>query len=128
MHRLFALLALVTPAAQAEPITFYRHIAPIVFHSCAPGHRPGEPGPFPLLTYTDALKPGEQIVSVVMRGYMLPWLAEAGGGDFQEERRLSSDQIRPSEEWERQGAPAGSPADSPPLPKFVPGWQLGRPG
>ena len=127
MHRLFALLALVTPAAQAEPITFYRHIAPIVYHSCAPCHRPGEPGPFPLLAYNDVRKRGPQIVSVIKRRYMPPWLPEAGYGDFQEERRLSSDQIRTIEEWVRQGAPAGSPADAPPLPKFVPGWQLGEP-
>ena len=127
MHRLFALLALAVCAAQAEPITFYKHIAPIVYHSCAPCHRPGEPGPFPLLTYTDVQKHGQQIVSVVKRRYMPPWLPEAGYGDFQEERRLSDDQIRTIEEWVRQGAPAGSPADSPPLPKFVPGWQLGEP-
>src|ERR1017187_6973039 len=127
MHRLFALLALVTPAAQAEPITFYRHIAPIVCHSCAPCHRPGEPGPFPLLAYNDVRKRGPQIVSVIKRRYMPPWLPEAGYGDFQEERRLSGDQIRTIEEWVRQGAPAGSPADAPPLPKFVPGWQLGEP-
>lgn len=35
--------------ADTEPITFYKHIAPIVYQSCAPCHRPGEPGPFPLL-------------------------------------------------------------------------------
>jgi tetratricopeptide (TPR) repeat protein len=112
---------------QAEPITFYKHIAPIVYHSCAPCHRAGEPGPFPLLTYTDVRKHGQQIVSVVKRRYMPPWLPEAGYGDFQEERRLTDEQIRTIEEWVRQDAPAGSPADAPPLPKFVPGWQLGAP-
>jgi Flp pilus assembly protein TadD len=120
-------LALAACAAQAEPITFYKRIAPIVYQACAPCHRPGEPGPFPLLTYTDVRKHGQQIVSVVKRRYMPPWLPEAGYGDFQEERRLTGDQIRTIEDWVRQGAPAGSPADAPPLPKFVPGWQLGEP-
>ncbi len=127
MHRLFAVLALAAGVAQAEPITFYKHIAPIVYRSCAPYHRPGEPGPFPLLTYTDVRKHGQQIVSVVKRRYMPPWLPELGYGDFQDERRLSDDQIRTIEQWVQQGAPAGSPADAPPLPKFIPGWQLGAP-
>jgi len=127
MHRLFAVLALGVCAAQAEPLTFYRHIAPIVYQSCVPCHRPGESGPFPLLTYTDVRKHGRQIVSVIKRRYMPPWLPEAGYGDFRDQRRLTDEQIRTFEEWVRQGAPAGSPADAPPLPKFVPGWQLGEP-
>jgi len=126
-----AALGPMTPAfansAQAEPITFYKHIAPIVYQSCAPCHRPGETGPFPLLTYTDVHKHGQQIVSVIKRRYMPPWLPEAGYGNFREQRRLTDEQIRTFEEWVREGAPAGSPADAPPLPKFVPGWQLGEP-
>ena len=113
--------------ADTEPITFYKHIAPIVYQSCAPCHRPGEPGPFPLLTYTDVHKHGQQIVSVIKRRYMPPWLPETGYGDFREQRRLTDEQIRTFQEWVRQGAPAGSAADAPPLPKFVPGWQLGEP-
>ncbi|MGA2738508.1 MAG: tetratricopeptide repeat protein [Bryobacteraceae bacterium] len=127
MHRLLAVLAWAACAAQAEPITFYRQIAPIVYQSCAPCHRPGEPGPFPLLTYSDVRKRGPQIVSVIKRRYMPPWLPEAGYGNFQDERRLTDEQIRTIEKWVRQGAQAGSPADAPPPPKFVPGWQLGEP-
>src|SRR5450755_1871992 len=80
-------------AAQAEPVTFYKHIAPIVYRSCAPCHRPGQPGPFPLLTYADVRKRAVQIGTVTKRRYMPPWLPEAGHGQFQDERRLSDDQI-----------------------------------
>ena len=111
----------------AETITFYKHIAPIVYHSCAPCHRPGEAGPFPLLSYNDLRKRGPQIASLVARRYMPPWLPDAGHGDFQDDRRLTDAQIRTIAEWVRQGAPAGSPADAPAMPKFVPGWQLGAP-
>jgi Flp pilus assembly protein TadD len=114
-------------AQKTQPITFYKHIAPIVYQNCAPCHRPGEPGPFSLLTYNDVRQHGQQIVSVIKRRYMPPWLPQAGYGDFQGQRRLSDDQIRTIEEWVRQGEPAGSPTDAPPLPKFVPGWQLGKP-
>ncbi len=122
-------LALARCALPADGggITFYKHIAPIVYQSCAPCHRPGEPGPFPLLTYTDVSKRGAQIVAVTKRRYMPPWLPEAGHGEFQEQRRLTDEQIRTIEQWVKEGAPAGSPADAPPAPKFVPGWQLGQP-
>jgi Flp pilus assembly protein TadD/mono/diheme cytochrome c family protein len=125
----FAILALAACAlpARAATITFYKHIAPIVNQYCAPCHRPGEPGPFPLLTYADVRKHGAQIVAVTGRRYMPPWLPEPGHGEFQEERRLTEDQIRTIAEWVRQGAPAGSPEDAPPPPHFVPGWQLGQP-
>ena len=113
--------------ARAGEITFYKHIAPIVYHSCAPCHRPGEPGPFPLLTYADVSKRAAQIATVVKRRYMPPWLPEAGHGEFQEERRLTDQQIQTIADWVREGAPPGSPADAPPVPKFVAGWQLGQP-
>jgi Flp pilus assembly protein TadD len=113
--------------AQAAGITFYKDIAPIVYQSCAPCHRPGEPGPFPLLTYNDVRKRGAQIAAVVKRRYMPPWLPQAGYGDFHDERRITGKQIRTIEQWVIEGAPAGSPHDAPPLPHFVPGWQLGQP-
>jgi tetratricopeptide (TPR) repeat protein len=115
------------PAAQAAPVTFYKDIAPIVDHSCAPCHREGEPGPFPLLTYSDVRKHAPQIASVTQRRYMPPWLPEPGHGEFQGERRLTDKQIATIEQWVREGAPAGSPSDAPVMPKFVPGWQLGKP-
>jgi tetratricopeptide (TPR) repeat protein/mono/diheme cytochrome c family protein len=116
-----------SPQAATEPITYYKHIAPIVYQSCAPCHRPGEPGPFPLLTYADVSKHGRQIVSVIKRRYMPPWLPEAGYGVFRDERRLTDEQIRTFEQWVVEGSPAGLPADAPPLPRFVPGWQNGEP-
>jgi Flp pilus assembly protein TadD len=113
--------------ASSETLTFYKQIAPIVYHSCAQCHRPGESGPFPLLTYDDVRRHGRQIVSVTRRRYMPPWLPEAGHGDFQDERRLTDAQIRMLEVWVNEGTPAGSPTDAPALPKFTPGWQLGIP-
>jgi hypothetical protein len=41
------------PASIAEPITFCKHIAPILWENCTSCHRPGEVGPFSLLTYQD---------------------------------------------------------------------------
>lgn len=120
-------VATAAGAAPAPPVTFYRNIAPIVYTQCAVCHRPGEPGPFSLLTYEDVRKHGQQIVSVTKRRFMPPWLPEPGHGDFEGQRRLTDDQIRMIETWVREGMAAGNPADAPAMPKFVLGWQLGKP-
>src|SRR5215831_18556499 len=66
----------------APPVTYHKQIEPIVLRSCAPCHRPGQPGPFPLLTYEDVRKRAGQIAAVTRRRYMPPWLPEPGHGDF----------------------------------------------
>jgi Flp pilus assembly protein TadD/mono/diheme cytochrome c family protein len=124
---LFGALVAAAWSGKAEGITFYKHITPILYRSCAPCHRPGEAGPFSLLTYEDAKKHALQIVAVTRRRYMPPWLPEPGYGDFQDEQRLSDAQIRTIEQWVREGAHAGDPADAAPMPRFTPGWQLGTP-
>ena len=122
------LLALVESYGAAAPaVTFHKHIAPILFEYCAPCHRPGESGPFPLLTYEDARKHAAQIAAVTRRRYMPPWLPEPGYGDFSNERRLSGAQIQLIETWAATGAQPGAPSDSPRPPTFTPGWQLGPP-
>src|SRR4249920_1376831 len=44
--------------------TFHSDIAPIVHQYCSPCHRPGEAGPFPLLTYADVKSHAKQIADV----------------------------------------------------------------
>jgi Flp pilus assembly protein TadD len=106
--------------------TFHRDIAPILFAQCAPCHRPGEAGPFPLLTYEDARKRAAQIATVTRKRYMPPWLPAPGFGEFAGEHRLTDAQIEIFEKWARAGAPEGPPTALRP-PVFTPGWQLGPP-
>ncbi|HYV74723.1 MAG TPA: hypothetical protein VFB24_10735, partial [Candidatus Binatia bacterium] len=108
-------------------VTFNRDIAPIVYHYCSSCHRPGEAGPFPLLTYQDVRKHGHQIVAVTQTRFMPPWLPEPGELKFADERRLTVEQIATIRKWVNQGMLEGKPADLPPRPKFVEGWQLGQP-
>ncbi len=107
--------------------TFYRNIAPIIYQNCSTCHRPGESGPFSLLNYNDVKRHASQIASVTKRRFMPPWLPQAGYGEFEEERRLSDKQIQIIQEWVKNGAPAGRPSDSPPVPKFNSEWTLGPP-
>src|SRR4051812_27720707 len=55
-----------------RPVTFNRDVAPIVFRSCAPCHRPGEAGPFSLLTYADVHKRASQVARVTSMRFMPP--------------------------------------------------------
>jgi len=117
----------VAPLFAAESATFNRDIAPLIFQNCSSCHRPGEAAPFPLLTYEHVRNHALQIAAVTARRYMPPWPPEPGYGDFLGERRLTAAQIRRISEWVKQGCPEGQPADLPPQPVFIPGWQLGPP-
>ena len=118
------------PPAHPPPpgtVTFNRDVAPIVFANCAPCHRPGEAGPFSLLTYADVHKRAPQIARVTALRYMPPWPPEPGYGDLAQSRRLTDEQIALLQRWAAQGAPEGPPAAPPPAPVFTEGWALGPP-
>lgn len=111
----------------ADHVTFCRDVAPILFSRCANCHRPGEAGPFSLLTYAEARAHARQIRDVTRSRFMPPWLPEAGHLRFQGERQLNDKEIETLDRWVAAGAPEGDVADLPPAPKFVFGWQLGEP-
>jgi mono/diheme cytochrome c family protein len=114
-------------AARHDPLTFTHDIAPILFQNCASCHRPGEIGPFPLLTYEDAQKRARQIAEVTANHTMPPWHANSHG-EFANERKLTTEQIAVLRQWANDGAPEGNPAELPPLPAFpADGWALGQP-
>lgn len=58
---------------------------------------------------------------------MPPWLPEPNHGAFQDELRLTEEQIHAFAAWAAAGAPEGVAADTPPPPRFTEGWQLGPP-
>lgn len=107
--------------------TFTEHVAPILYEHCASCHRPGEIGPFALLSYEDAKKRAHTIERVTKSRYMPPWHPEEGWGDFHDARRLSDREIAVIEKWVASGMTEGSKAALPGLPRFVDGWQLGEP-
>lgn len=122
----FAIAAAAEGAAKTAP-TFTRDIAPILFENCAGCHRPGEVGPFSLLTFEDARKRAKQLASVTGKRIMPPWKPVAGHGDFKDARKLSDAQIATIRAWHAAGAPQGDPRHLPPAPKFPEGWHVGPP-
>src|ERR1051325_2346154 len=118
-------ICLVAPAQSA--MTYHQQIAPILSEYCAPCHRPGQAGPFSLLTYDDARKHATQIAAVTRRRYMPPWLPQSGYGQFANERRLSAAQIQSIEAWVHDGAPEGTPSGKPTAEAPPADWLRGPP-
>ncbi len=104
-------LSLFTATAlkAATPVTFTENIAPIILQNCATCHRPGEAAPFSLLTYEDVRKKGSLITAVTKSGYMPPWHAAHGYGEFSDERRLTPEQIAMLGDWVKRGHASGRP-------------------
>jgi hypothetical protein len=116
------------PAARIkENPTFAEDIASIIFKNCAPCHRPGEAGPFPLLTYEDVKKKAKTIAAVTKARYMPPWPADPAYSHFAGERVLSGDEIQLIQNWVTNGSPAGDPARLPPQPQFAKESAYGKP-
>ena len=115
------------PAASG-PVTFTRHIAPLLQRHCQECHRPESVAPFPLLTYDDAASRRAKIRKAVAARKMPPWKAVPGYGEFADVRRLSDEEIALVTRWVHDGAPEGDPRDLPPPRKFRTGWALGWPG
>jgi mono/diheme cytochrome c family protein len=110
-----------------DSVTYTKHVAPILWKNCATCHRPGEVGPFSLLTYQDAAKRAEFLAEITANRRMPPWKAEPHYGEFHDARTLSDDEIATIGKWAAAGAPEGNPRDLPPAPTFPDGWQLGKP-
>jgi tetratricopeptide (TPR) repeat protein len=121
------LLCCGAAGASAQPVTFSRDIAPIVYAHCASCHHPQGDGPFSLVTYDEVRRRSRQIVEATRRRYMPPWKPDADSGPFLGERRLTDDEIARFAQWAALGAPEGNAADLPPAPQFSAGWRLGEP-
>src|SRR5438552_1713453 len=114
-------------ASAYASVSFNKDIAPMVFHSCAGCHRPGQSGPFPLLSYSDMKKRAKQIAEVTAKHYMPPWLPEGPRDEFLGDRRLTDAEIGLFRQWVEAGTPEGAASDLPPRPQWAEGWQLGKP-
>ena len=114
-------------AAPAGPVTFARHVAPIIFDRCGICHHPNGSAPFSLLTFPAARQRATLIAAVTKSRLMPPWKSEPGYGEFIGHHPLSDAEIEVVQQWLADGAPEGDPRDLPARPQWTEGWQLGRP-
>ena len=112
--------------AKEGKVTYHRDVQPILQKHCQECHRPGEVGPFALMTFKQAVNWAPDIKDYTQRREMPPWkLSE--GIKFHNERRLSDTEIKTLADWADGGTPAGDPKDAPEPRSFPKGWQLGTP-
>lgn len=115
-----------TPDPKAA-VNYAEHIAPLVHKQCVGCHRPGEIGPFSLLDPHDAVAWADMILEVCEDRRMPPWHADPKYGHFDENRRLSDDELGLLRTWVAAGAPLGDLKKLPEPPTFLAsGWQLPR--
>lgn len=119
----------VPESGVAQPATpdFSGSIAAVVFEKCSICHRPGQVGPFPLLTYRDVSSRSKTIAATIRAGYMPPWKPLDHGLAFSNDRSLSPSERERILAWIDAGCPEGDPARTPPIPAFPDGWTLGKP-
>src|SRR5262245_23694928 len=107
-------------------VTYYKDVLPILQTNCQSCHRPGDVGPFSLMTYKHAVNWSSDIVHYTQNREMPPWKPVAGL-PFSNARSLTAEQIDTLAEWEKAGCTEGDPKDAPPPVKFPEGWQRGEP-
>lgn len=117
--------AVANPGANAK-VTYHRDIVPILQNHCQECHRPGQVGPFSLMTYKQAVNWASDIKEYTQSRQMPPWKAVEGPA-FDNDRRMPAADIAKIAEWVDAGCPEGDPNDAPPAKQFASGWRLGEP-
>jgi mono/diheme cytochrome c family protein len=115
-----------TTKAATTKLTYHKEVLPILQKHCQQCHRPGEVGPFSLMTYKQAVNWAEDIKEYTHSKKMPPWKPQ-GGPSYEGERKLTDAEIKLLAEWVDGGMPEGDPKTAPEPRKFVEGWQLGTP-
>lgn len=107
-----------------SPVTYTKHIAPLLHKRCVECHRKGDIAPFALTKYEEVAGWAETIQEVVFDRRMPPWHADPKHGEFANDRSLSAAEKKLIQTWVAHGAPRGEgKPDVVPL-KQKKEWQL----
>ena len=109
------------------PITFHNRISRIVQSRCQSCHRPGEAGPFELLTYKQVKKRRSMIQWVLEDHIMPPWFAAEDSGPWTNDTSLTEQELSDFLSWIEAGAPEGEVEQAPLAREWVEGWTIGEP-
>jgi hypothetical protein len=125
----FIVIILVIYSASVQAQVHWKDVASIIYDNCSTCHRPGEIGPFPLMSYQDASNPLHvfSIPPYINSNLMPPWPADPGYSHFIDERILTQNEKDLITAWVNDGALAGDTTLAPDPPLFPTGSQLGVP-
>lgn len=106
--RIYLVLTLLpfTLQAQSQNLT-YKDVEPIFLTRCVSCHRPGDAGPFPLVTYQDVVKRTTFLKEVITERYMPPWTADNHYREFANNRSLPESERNLLLKWLADKAPRG---------------------
>lgn len=108
-------------------MTWAGGVAKTIQTRCQGCHRPGEAGPFPLMTYQDTVAWADMIREVVEKKVMPPWHADSPPGHFVNDRRLTDLERNNLITWIDAGCPEGDMSRAPANPTYETGWRGGKP-
>jgi hypothetical protein len=114
-------------AQSAATPTFTKDVAPILQTRCQECHRPGEAGPFPLMTYEQVRPWAKAMKTAVLQRKMPPWFADPRYGKFSNDHSLKQAEIDTLVAWADGGAPQGDKKDLPAPRQFAEGWLIPKP-
>ncbi|MCY7408685.1 MAG: cytochrome c, partial [Chitinophagales bacterium] len=78
-------IALVVAVASAQTPTWSNDVASIIYNNCSTCHRDGGIGPFPLMSYEDAVINSIGIKTQVQSKLMPPWKPDPNYSHFKDE-------------------------------------------
>jgi peroxiredoxin len=108
-------------------VTYSNQVVRIFNNRCVTCHRTGEVGPFALASYEEAAGWAGMIREVVDQRRMPPWFADPAHGRFENDARLTDEELTTIRTWVENGAPEGDRSDLPEPPQFVEGWRIPEP-
>src|SRR5260370_11021367 len=108
-------LTSVPLAAAAAPVTFTKHVAPLLQAKCQSCHHDGTVAPMSLTTYEEVRPSARSIKDRVVRREMPPWHLDKTVGiqKFKDDISLTDGQIATISAWVDCGAVMGDPRDMP---------------
>lgn len=110
------------------PITFAKHVAPILQSRCVECHHPGTAAPFGLMSYEEARDYSAMIKEVILQRKMPPWGADPRHGSFSNDLRMTTEEVDTVVAWIDAGTPMGNKNELPKARIFnTDGWQIGNP-
>jgi hypothetical protein len=122
-----ALGALAGTAPKSKEVTFHKDVELLLQKHCQECHRPGEIGPFSLLSYGDARPWAKSIRAAVLQKKMPPWFSDDPHGTFENDRRMTQEEIDTIVAWVDNGAKEGEAKDAPKAMQWSDGWTIGKP-
>ena len=108
-------------------VTFTKNVAPIFQKRCEECHRQGGVAPMSLITFEESRPWAKAIREKVVNRTMPPFHATGAIGRYENDPRLTDEEISIITKWVDSGAAKGNPKDLPAAKSWKNDWKNGEP-